>query len=73
MALNRFVEAANDFTVVIRLNPKIAGYYDNRQNAFKALGRLDRASFPQDWRGSPNQAELRPGNRALSRQARRED
>jgi len=43
MALNRFAEAANDFTAVIRLNPRIAGYYDNRQNAFKALGRLDDA------------------------------
>ncbi len=43
MALNRFAEAVNDFTAVIRLNPKVAGYYDNRQNAFKALGRLDDA------------------------------
>jgi hypothetical protein len=33
MDLNRFAEAANDFTSVIRLNPRIAGYYDNRQNA----------------------------------------
>ncbi len=43
MELKRFTEAADDFTAVIRLNPKIAGYYDNRQNALKALGRLDDA------------------------------
>ncbi len=43
MGLNRFAEAANDFTVVIRLNPRIAGYYDNRQNAYRAMGRLQEA------------------------------
>jgi tetratricopeptide (TPR) repeat protein len=43
MGLKRFAEAANDFTAVIRLNPRIAGYYDNRQNALRALGRLDDA------------------------------
>lgn len=43
MALNRFAEAAHDFTAVIRLNPRIAGYYDNRQNALRALGQMDDA------------------------------
>ncbi|MGH6796724.1 MAG: trypsin-like peptidase domain-containing protein [Methylocella sp.] len=43
MEVNRFADAASDFTAVIRLNPKIAGYYDNRQNALKALGQLDEA------------------------------
>jgi tetratricopeptide (TPR) repeat protein len=43
MASNRFSEAASDFTAVIRLNPRIAGYYDNRQNALSAMGRLDDA------------------------------
>jgi S1-C subfamily serine protease len=43
MDLNRFAEAANDFTSVIRLNPRIAGYYDNRQNAYRAMGRLQEA------------------------------
>jgi tetratricopeptide (TPR) repeat protein len=43
MEVSRFADAASDFTAVIRLNPRIAGYYDNRQSAFKALGRLDEA------------------------------
>lgn len=43
MELKRFPEAVSDFTAVIRLNPKIAGYFDNRQNAFKGQGRLEEA------------------------------
>ncbi|ACB97167.1 Tetratricopeptide TPR_2 repeat protein [Beijerinckia indica subsp. indica ATCC 9039] len=43
MDLKRFAEAADDFTAVIRLNPKIAGYYDNRQYAYKALRLLKEA------------------------------
>ena len=43
MELGRYAEAANDFTSVIRLNPRIAGYYDNRQNAYRAMGRLQEA------------------------------
>ncbi len=43
MARGRFVDAANDFTAVIRMNSKIAGYFDNRQNAYRAMGRLDDA------------------------------
>jgi tetratricopeptide (TPR) repeat protein len=39
-AMNQFIESVNDFTEAIRLNPRIAGYYDNRQNAYKAIGRL---------------------------------
>jgi S1-C subfamily serine protease len=38
--LNRFAEAANDFTALIQINPTIAGYYDNRLNARKALGQF---------------------------------
>jgi len=41
--LGRYPEAVRDFSAVIRLNPKVAGYYDNRQNAFRQLGRLDEA------------------------------
>lgn len=41
--LGRFAEAVRDFTEVIRFNPEIAGYYDNRQNALRRLGRLDDA------------------------------
>ena len=40
MELNRFADAVSDFSEVIRLNPRIAGYYDNRQNAYKSLGQL---------------------------------
>jgi S1-C subfamily serine protease len=38
--LGRFAEAVRDFTEVIRLDPKIAGYFDNRQAAYKGMGRL---------------------------------
>lgn len=41
--LGRYPEAVRDFSAVIRLNPKVAGYYDNRQNAFRQLGRFDEA------------------------------
>ena len=40
MELNEFADAVSDFSEVIRLNPRIAGYYDNRQNAYKSLGQL---------------------------------
>lgn len=43
MEMGRFADAIGDFSAAIRINPKIAGYYDNRQNAFKALGRLKEA------------------------------
>ncbi len=43
MDLQKFAEAAKDFTEVIKLNPRIAGYFDNRQNAYKAMGRLSDA------------------------------
>lgn len=35
--------AAADYSSVIRINPKIAGYYDNRMRAYKGAGRLDLA------------------------------
>jgi S1-C subfamily serine protease len=41
--LGRFAEAVRDFTEVIRLDPKIAGYFDNRQNAYRGMGRLSDA------------------------------
>ena len=41
--LGRFQAAADDASQVIRLDPKIAGYYDNRMRAYKALGQLDQA------------------------------
>jgi uncharacterized caspase-like protein/Tfp pilus assembly protein PilF len=43
MDLQKFAEAAKDFTEVIKINPRIAGYFDNRQNAYKAMGRLSDA------------------------------
>jgi tetratricopeptide (TPR) repeat protein len=43
MALRRFQEAADDFSHVIKLNPQIAGYYDNRQNAYRSMGMLQHA------------------------------
>jgi clan AA aspartic protease (TIGR02281 family) len=43
MENGRFNEAIDDFTFVIQRSPKIAGYFDNRQNAFRRVGRLDDA------------------------------
>jgi S1-C subfamily serine protease len=43
MAIGRFVEAAQDFTFVIRYEPRVAGFYDNRQNAYRRSGQLDLA------------------------------
>ena len=38
--LGQYDAAVKDFSNVIRLNPRIAGYYDNRRNAYRLLGRL---------------------------------
>jgi clan AA aspartic protease (TIGR02281 family) len=43
MDAGRFGEAVNDFTFVIKHEPQIAGFYDNRQNAYRQSGRLDDA------------------------------
>ena len=43
MEIGRFAEAADDFTFVIRYEPRVAGYYDNRQNAYRRNGQLDLA------------------------------
>jgi hypothetical protein len=43
MEVGRFNEAVEDFTFVIQRSPQIAGYFDNRQNAFRRSGRLDNA------------------------------
>jgi S1-C subfamily serine protease len=40
---NRFADAVDDFNSLIRLNPTVAGYYDNRQYALKSMGRLREA------------------------------
>jgi S1-C subfamily serine protease len=41
--VNRFADAVSDFTSLIQINPKVAGYYDNRQYALKSMGRLREA------------------------------
>jgi len=43
MEIGRFNDAIEDFTFVIQRSPRIAGYFDNRQNAFRRSGRLDDA------------------------------
>ncbi len=43
MDLGRYSEAVADFTETSRLDPKIAGYYDNRQYAHRQAGELDEA------------------------------
>ena len=42
MDAGRFSEAVDDFTFVIKHEPQIAGFYDNRQNAYRRGGRLDK-------------------------------
>ena len=39
----QFNAAVHDFSALIALNPKIAGYYDNRMRAYKGSGQLDLA------------------------------
>ena len=41
MDVGRFGEAVDDFTFVIKREPRVAGFYDDRQNAFRRSGRLD--------------------------------
>lgn len=36
--LGRYDDAVADFSNLIRINPRVAGYYDNRQYALKSLG-----------------------------------
>jgi S1-C subfamily serine protease len=36
--VGRFGDAVNDFSALIRINPRVAGYYDNRQNALRSMG-----------------------------------
>ena len=43
MELGRFSDAVADFSETIRLDPRIAGYYDNRQYAHRQAGELDEA------------------------------
>ena len=43
MGLKNFSSAVQDFSRAIELDKKNAGYVDNRQGAFFALGQLDRA------------------------------
>jgi tetratricopeptide (TPR) repeat protein len=43
MEVGRFSEAAQDFTFVIRYEPRVAGFYDNRQNAYRRSGQFDLA------------------------------
>ena len=43
MDAGRFSEAVDDFTFVIKHEPQIAGFYDNRQNAYRRGGQLDEA------------------------------
>ena len=39
----RFQEAVADFTFVVKRNPKIAGFFDNRQNAYRRSGLFQQA------------------------------
>jgi uncharacterized protein/Flp pilus assembly protein TadD/predicted aspartyl protease len=40
MDVGRYSDAVDDFTFVIKREPQIAGFYDNRQNALRQSGRL---------------------------------
>src|ERR1700710_2849557 len=41
--LGNFDAALRDFTALLSLNPKIAGYWDNRQNVSRQMGNIRRA------------------------------
>jgi tetratricopeptide (TPR) repeat protein len=41
--VGRFAEAVSDFNRLIKINPTVAGYYDNRQYALKSMGLLREA------------------------------
>lgn len=43
MELERYAEAITDFTSLLRVAPKVAGYYDNRQMAYRYLGMFNEA------------------------------
>src|SRR5208282_5119795 len=43
MELKLYAEAKRDFTGLIALNPRIAGYFDNRMNASRELGQMQDA------------------------------
>jgi len=43
MSLNRYDDAIRDFSSLIELNPKVAGYFDNRQWALRAVQRYEDA------------------------------
>ena len=43
MDAGRFGEAVDDFTFVIKYEPRIAGFYDNRQNAYRRNEQLNDA------------------------------
>ena len=52
MEVGRFAEAAQDFTFVIRYEPRVAGFYDNRQNAYRRSGQFDLALLAPTWRSN---------------------
>jgi tetratricopeptide (TPR) repeat protein len=43
MEIGRYRDAIDDFNFVIAREPKVAGYYDNRQNAYRQSGMLEQA------------------------------
>jgi tetratricopeptide (TPR) repeat protein/predicted aspartyl protease len=43
MDVGRYRDAIDDFSFVIAHEPKVAGYYDNRQNAYRQSGMLEEA------------------------------
>jgi len=48
MDVGRFKEAIDDFSFVIKREPRVAGFYDNRQNAYRQSGMLDQALADAD-------------------------
>jgi tetratricopeptide (TPR) repeat protein len=46
--LERYHEAIRDYSELIKLDPKVAGYYDNRKTALQSLGRYAEAMQDAD-------------------------
>lgn len=57
--LGEYARAAEDFSALILINPRIAGYFDNRLNTYRALGR------PSDALRDAEQAVRLAGNQAF--------
>lgn len=48
MEVGAFAAAVRDFSALIRINDRVAGYFDNRSNAYRQLGQFSQAMSDAD-------------------------